>query len=260
MTKKPPKVILEECRSLYFDQGRTLQQIADRYGETRQEISDRLISAGVERRPQHRRREPISREVLFLLYVGAELSLAKIAVMINASPRLVRRELERHGIPPRPLKRLRTIDREVLTDLYLDQGLPVKTVAKILRVHSVKVMSELRRHDITFRHKGGRQIDEPQRETLVQLYVTEGFSALRIAKRIGVSDTTMRKLFRKHGIDMRTRKRIDIPERELYEMYVAHALPVKDIAEKFGITAGLVYANLRRYGINRRALSKREKS
>ena len=78
------RINIEELKRLYLDEKRTLQEVGDRFGVSRQAVHSRLIQLGVERRPAS---TSLKRQ--------AELELAR-------QRRESLRELKRSTMVPRP--------------------------------------------------------------------------------------------------------------------------------------------------------------
>jgi IS30 family transposase len=88
---------------LYQDEGLTMQQIAQKFGLSRQAVHCRLTRAGVQSRPSWQRHpRMIDRETLVRLYTNEQIPVSKLARMLKTDARTIERELKRHSIERRP--------------------------------------------------------------------------------------------------------------------------------------------------------------
>jgi DNA-binding Lrp family transcriptional regulator len=87
---------------LYEVEGLSVSEVGERLGVSRQAIHDRLVRAGVKRRPPSSSFKMIDRETLCRLYVTERLPVYRVAEALNLAFTTVARELLRHGIGRRP--------------------------------------------------------------------------------------------------------------------------------------------------------------
>jgi hypothetical protein len=98
-----------------------------------------------------------------------------------------------------------------------------------------------------------RQIDVPCEE-LRRLYLEEGLGVARIGAALGRSASTISLWLRRCGIATRSGRfrRADVPRGLLERLYLAEALPLREVAARLGVSVGTVSNRLRAYGIPRR--------
>ncbi len=104
MTPKQHKFIesTKEMERLYLKDQKTLQEIGDIFGLSRQAIHIRLTKKGVKMRKNTENRFiRLKREDLVENYVEKLLTITKTAENLGVSPTHVSRELERHNIEKR---------------------------------------------------------------------------------------------------------------------------------------------------------------
>jgi len=250
------KFDLEEARTLYFDEGWKLRQIADKFKVSTQAVQDRLARAGYDLKARKKVQTPLlDPGLLREMYVDGNISGVSIAKEFGVRPSLVYISLREHGIS-RPSRR-KQFDRELIEELYLRQGLVVREVADKLGVSRRSVQAELDRHNITFRNKPGKRIVPPDRETLIRYYTVERLTLVEIGRIVGSCAEIVRRLLNEYGIERRSPVNgfsDEIVGRErLFQLYVTDKMSVSQIAQKFGISDASVYKYLKRHGIKLRS-------
>lgn len=107
---------------------------------------------------------------------------------------------------------------------------------------------------------------KPSKQTLYDLYVNQGLSAVKIANLYGVSDNTVGKWLRKAAIPVRSiieaqqmnihGKILEMPTKEeLIQLYWVEKLPTHIIGERYGVTGATVRNWMKKHIIRRRNTS-----
>lgn len=132
--------------------------------------------------------------------------------------------------------------REWLERQYVVNGLTNRQIAA-LTGYSLGGMSNLIwRLGLRAGGPGFRQRLDLDRETLYQLHVVEGLTAVRIAARLGCNNGTISRYIRRWGLDP-GRRLVNIPrtppvDRDaLWKMYWVEQLSIRQIGQRFGVTA-----------------------
>lgn len=91
-------------------------------------------------------------------------------------------------------------------------------------------------------------------EELERRYITEGQNLASIAAALNCSTTTVSNLLRRHGIPAREgrKQKRDIPYAALAQLYSIERLPIRAIADRFGVQTGTINNRRKEYGIARR--------
>jgi hypothetical protein len=91
-------------------------------------------------------------------------------------------------------------------------------------------------------------------EELRRLYLDERMGVARIGAVAGCSASTISIRLRRCGIPTRSGRfrRAEVPKEQLEQLYLAEALPLREIAARLGVSVGTVSNRLRAYGIPRR--------
>ena len=111
-----------------------------------------LDEAGMERRPVGSLGRRLRKADLQRLYVRGGLSMAEVARRLDVHEDVVRRNLDRLGLPRRD--RQVPVDRARLEQLYVVERLGVRAVAIRLGISASKVRRDLTAHGIPIRRPG----------------------------------------------------------------------------------------------------------
>jgi transposase len=111
-----------ELRRLYEIEGLTLQQIADRFGVSRQAVHERLKRNGFNPRSRGTPKQ-LDRELVIDLYVKQSLPVLKIAKMLKVTDRTVSRALIRYGVAIRPKGRQPLDEYQPFRTLALNESI-----------------------------------------------------------------------------------------------------------------------------------------
>lgn len=250
-------------RRLYVDEGKTLAQIAVAYDCVPGAVRQRLLRAGINRRPPGGGRRPVLEDgataaQLRRLYLEEGRSIAEIARILGCTRDKVGRHLDHYGIPRRPRARPGGLNGRLLRRLYVSERLGVDQIAARLKVSPNHVRNELRRHDI--RRTRSPQPLPPGQQALTpallrRLYVKRRLTLAQVAKETGASEWRVGKALRHAGIALRPRGSRKLPGREpltaelLQELYVEQGLSSVAIARLLGGHVSRILAAMDRFNI-----------
>lgn len=191
-------------RRLYVDEEKTLAQIAVAYDCVPGAVRQRLLRAGINRRPPGGGRRPVLEDgataaQLRRLYLEEGRSIAEIARILGCTRDKVGRHLDHYGIPRRPRARPGGLNGRLLRRLYVSERLGVDQIAARLKVSPNHVRNELRRHDI--RRTRSPQPLPPGQQALTpallrRLYVKRRLTLAQVAKETGASEWRVGKALR----------------------------------------------------------------
>lgn len=238
-----------ELERLYIEENLSMPAIGLIYGVSRQRVHQRIQKADI-KRPKL----SLDRATLKKLYVREELKLQQVAERLGVTEGFVRSELRRYEIPLRPRKRHR-FGRELLYKLYVTDGMLMREVAKKLGCGQTSIANEIKRNCITERHStSARRKLLFTRDQLHSFYVEQKLSSRQIAKLVGGHKGNVRYWLKKYGIPRRAGGKIrrEIDKRRLRRLYLKEEMPIRLIAEEFGVSVSLVYNRLKRFGIIRK--------
>jgi len=140
-------------------------------------------------------------------------------------------------------------------------------IAKIYHCHQSTIWYRLKRYRIKMRTGSGAKRlvfkINISKEKLKKLYLGSKMSSLEIAKIYHCSPNSIRCLLRKYKIRIRPKSEarrlfynINIPKKELKEMYLEKKISSVEIAKRFKCNPGLVRNRLREYKIPIRSIQK----
>ncbi|MDQ4123262.1 MAG: helix-turn-helix domain-containing protein [Acidobacteriota bacterium] len=150
-----PKIKTDSLAELYRD-GKTLEEIGNQFGISRQAVQSRLKRAGIDRQQRGRKTESLelNRDVLIELYQNRKLSTTKVAEELNSTVPFVIRQLKKHKIQLRTRKEARRLNcgripqREELERLYLTENKTQAEIAEIYQIGQQAVSKWLKRYDL----------------------------------------------------------------------------------------------------------------
>jgi hypothetical protein len=150
-----PEIKTDSLAELYED-GKTLEEIGNQFGISRQAVQSRLKRAGFERRPRgvKTKSRELDRDVLIELYQNRKLPPSKIAEELNVTAPFVIRQLKKHNIPLRTRKEARRLTSgripsgEELARLYLTENRTQAQIAEIYQIGQQTVSKWLKRYGL----------------------------------------------------------------------------------------------------------------
>lgn len=156
------------------------------------------------------------------------------------------------------------LDKNRVINLY-EKGFSLKEVAKKFNCSDIPVKRILKEQGIKIRNSGfyciGKtpynklKLDEKK---IVEMYLKENLSILKLSKIFNCDRLPIRKILRKNNIKIRNSgvymegkispRRLNLPEQEIIDMYNKN-ISGMGIAEKFGCNDTVIYRILKRNGI-----------
>lgn len=218
--EKPSK---EELEKWYYEENKTLEEIAKKVGVNKTTVSNWFKDMGIPTKSWYEARriekKKPKRSELKKLYVEERKSINKIAFIFNVAPITVSRWLDEYNIEKRDLrdaqfaylkKEIEMPPSEKLYKLYVGDRKSTKEIGRIFRVTDTTVnrwlelIGVLRRdqRDAKFA-QFGKDVVKPSDEELLRMYHKEKMSTYEIADKFGVSQSTVCSWLKEAGVDMR---------------------------------------------------------
>ncbi len=195
------------------------------------------------------------------IYVDQQKSMAQVAELVGCSTSAVRSALVWHQIPRRPRRgtAVRAVDEhgDTIARLYRD-GLTGKQIAAKLDLGKQTVYLVLIEQGVPRRTSSSRRHPSTDRETIVDLYVNQRLSTLKVGKILRVSPRVIERRLHEYGISPRGVGRDNDPEfseENLRRLYEVEQRPVKEIAALLGTSTVTLWKYLGRRGIAARSRS-----
>jgi DNA-directed RNA polymerase specialized sigma24 family protein len=220
-----------------------------------QEKYDILKRHGIKTREPRplRALSPKQQEEVIAAY-EAGMSQPEISEVFGVYPSTVSRILKRRGVKFRRYRALRDEQERVLVSAYLG-GSPGRVVAKAFGISHQTVYDILKRHGIKTREPRPLRALSPREEDEVVAAYEAGMSQTEIGEVLGVSQGTVYKILKRHGIKTREprRSRALSPkeEDEVISVYEA-GMSQAEIGEVLGVSQQTVSRILERRGVKTR--------
>lgn len=153
------------------------------------------------------------------------------------------------------------IDKSTLADLYWKQGLSYQKIGQLYGVPGDIVRLEAQNLGIPPRtlkaiYAARKEKYRIEKDVLHRLYIEEKLTLQEVADQLSVSTATVLKWAKIHGIPTRKRgykssgkKRVYIPKKQLYQMYVVEELSTEAIGKKLGVSRKTIQRRLDAHGI-----------
>ena len=159
------------------------------------------------------------------------------------------------------------ISETELRERYIDKKQNAIQIASDIGVHSSTIYKLLNDFGINTRNRKDAAINgakKPTKEELYQMYEVDRMSAMQIAKKIEVSDTSIYNWLKECGIQRSSSKTKlkgakKSTEDELYQMYEIEKLDIRQISEKTKFSSASIHRWLNDAGIMLRASSEMHK-
>jgi transposase len=138
--------------------------------------------------------------------------------------------------------------------LYVDEGLSLGKIGERFGISPQAVQERLktlgvRRRGIKERHPVVELVDY---DLIHRLYVIDGLNCAEVGAKLGMTTKHALAQLKRHGIERRKSgwTKPTVLDRDLlYKLYVVDGLYIRELKDKFGVGQGVIYNNLRRYGI-----------
>ena len=196
----------ETLAKLYVQDKKSLSDIAKMTGWSRNGIRTKCIKYGIRRRSKTEHRKiNIAKSLLQKLYVKEGKSVNDIAAILSQNSITVVRRLKEHKIPMRggPIEGL---TKRLLQKLYVKERRSTRGIGKLFGCSRNVVQRRCREYGIALRSIGRKEIRIDE-ETLRRLYVTNGKSIQKIAKKVGCCYSSIYKMVKRLGLDKERKKR-----------------------------------------------------
>jgi 5-methylcytosine-specific restriction endonuclease McrA/transposase len=235
----------EKLRTLYFDDMKSVEDIAKILNCNWQVVSSRMNEYGFKKRFNQGKELKISKEELYDLYWNKQLTTYEIAKKFGSNHHeSIRHKLNKFGITLRTkseasmlnagtnYKIINGLTRSKLEKLYLKEGLSPNNISKIFGCSKWLISKKLL--DFKIRKKTRKEyydiIKIPKKE-LVYLYNIKKMTTPKLAKHFNCGKTTILYKMDKYGIKRRSRKevyKLNIKEYN-YPGYVDGRTPLRSI-------------------------------
>ena len=139
------------------------------------------------------------------------------------------------------------ITKENLYNLYVNKKYTLEKAAKFFKVSKKVISDKCKEYDIKVRYRGGCAPKGIKEKDLLQMYINQKFSMLKIAKSYGCAVSTIQSYFKKYKIKARDRS-IIILKKDLEDLYVNQKLSISKISEKLGYCKEIIKRHLELYG------------
>jgi DNA-binding Lrp family transcriptional regulator len=188
-------------KRLYYDEGLSQRQIAERLGCSDGTISHRMREYGLKALLRRSKRVDVPRQILKRLYYDEGLSVPQVAQHLNCSEVTIRRRMRDYGMKGRNPGEYRRLDmpQELLERLYHDERLTQEEIAKRLGCDPTTIWRRMVEYGMT---EPQLEHDIPQ-ELLERLYHDKELTQAEIAERLGCSVTTVCKRMAEYGLEAR---------------------------------------------------------
>ena len=233
MAKELNKKLLQR---LYLKEGKSTYTIAKILGYSHSTIQYRCKKYGIKLRPSQKGKlKGLNKETVKRLYLNEELSIHKIAKMLDCSPSSILYRCKKYGIKLRPrIKVIRGLSRSTLHRLYVKEEKSINKIAEKFECSHSLIESRCRQYGIQLRSP--KRIKGLTKSLLQKLYAREGKTVREIAKIIGCSREPVRLKCREFGVPLRrpgNRELKEINKEALRELYVKERKTVTEIAKIF---------------------------
>ena len=151
-----------------------------------------------------------------------------------------------------------------LEDLYLKDKLSYRELAKKFLVNGSTIGEWLKSYNLPIRRFGEGRIPKgvikPKREELENLYVTQKLSVMKIAKKIGVAEDTIKHWIINYGLEYKAKghrkKLIGITKNDLIQLYSIQKFSTRQIAKRYNVSKTVILYWLKKYDIPLRSSKK----
>lgn len=150
----------KELERLYITENKTIREIVDFFGFSKDTIISRMREYGIQSRIGSPPKINVTtKEKLEKLYIIEKKTTVEIGKMFGVSSGIVCLRLKEYGIPMRPRNEHQIINfasKEELEMLYIDEGKSMVEISEMFGVDSATVWCKLHQYEIQTRSRGCR--------------------------------------------------------------------------------------------------------
>ena len=202
----------------------------------------------------------LNKKVLQIMYLNEGKSTYTIAKILEYSHSTIQYRCKKYGIKLRPSQKgkLKGLNKATVQRLYLNEQKSIHKIAKMLNCSPSSILYRCKKYEIKLRPRM-KVIKGLTKSTLQRLYVKEGKSINKIAEKYSCSHSVIESRCRKHGIQLRSPKRIiGLTKSVLQELYDKEGKTVREIAKIIGCSREPVRLKCRQFGVPLRRPGNRE--
>jgi transposase len=230
-------------KRLYVKETKSIYTIAAMFNCSPSTVRYWCRKYGISLRPSQKGKlKGLKKATVKRLYVKEELSIHKIAKMLDCSPSSILYRCKKYGIKLRPrMKVIKGLSRSTLHRLYVKEEKSINKIAEKFECSHSLIESRCRQYGIQLRSP--KRIKGLTKSLLQKLYVREGKTVREIAKIIGCSREPVRLKCREFGVPLRrpgNRELKEINKEALRELYVKERKTVTEIAKIFGCVVSTI--------------------
>lgn len=164
-----------------------------------------------------------------------------------------------------------TLDHNRIIKMYLDEKKSDRVIGEALGVSTYTIKKVLIRYNVPFRTRSESQrirynsAKKPvHKADVIRLYYDQQLPMKKVAKTIGVSESTVRECMDKWGMERRTKSEVlekwhELPADEIATLYLDKQESIKQIADYYDVSDGIILKVLKNAGVKRRSISEAQK-
>jgi transposase len=202
----------------------------------------------------------LNKNVLKRLYLKEGKSTYTIAKMLGYSHSTIQYRCKKYGIKLRPSQKgkLKGLNEETVKRLYVTEQRSIHKIAKLLDCSPSSILYRCKKYGIKLRPRM-KVIKGLNESTLHRLYVKEGKSINKIAKKFACSHSVIESRCKQYGIQLRSPRRIKgLTKSVLQKLYVKEGKTVREIAKIIGCSREPVRLKCKQFDVPLRRPGNRE--
>jgi len=256
------KISKDKLRYFYLVKKLSPIEIARKFNCSGRTIFARLYEYKIPIR-HDRERNDITEEKLRDLYLDKKMSIGKIAGMFKCSKGTIWAKLCQYNIDARTKSeankgKYKIEIPEEIKSLYINDKLSISKIAKRFNCCCKSISQRLHDYNIA---TGIRKIEIPKKE-LEDLYIRNKMTIYQIGKKFGCDGMTILNRLNQYDIPIRKKGelrlekyKVEIPKKEVKNLYIGKKIPVSKIKKIFNCSATTLRKRLERYGVPIRNIS-----
>jgi len=193
----------------------------------------------------------IKKKVLQRLYIKEKKSTYTIAKILGYSHSTIQYQCKKCGIKLRPSQKgkLKGLNKTTVKNLYVKEEKSIHKIANMLNCSPSSILYRCKKYGIKLRPRM-KIIKGLNKAILNRLYVKEGKSINKIAKKYACSHSVIESRCRQFGIQLRSPRRVkELTKSMLQKLYVEEGKTVREIARIIGCSREPVRIKCKQYGI-----------